>query len=144
MSGRRHVFTLLATVALAGCGSPSVVGASASPNPTPQMHEVVYLLEGKAGFKTEFGRPPMSADITVQTPTGTSQQQGVDVPLENKEGTPGLHFTDFAPGAFVYISAQNASKYGGSLTCAIEVDGVRISENSASGAYAIATCQGRA
>jgi hypothetical protein len=137
---------LFALFALAGCGGPTSSSlASPTSVPTPQTHEVVYLLDGKTGFKTEFGRPPMTADITIQTPTGTSQQQGVDVPLTSEEtGRPGLEFTGFAPGAFVYVSGQISSEYGGNITCAIEVDGVRISENTASGEYAIATCQGRA
>ena len=49
---------------------------------------------------------------------------------------------EFGPGEFVYISAQNEGEYG-SVTCRITVDGVVVSENTSSGAYGIATCEGR-
>jgi hypothetical protein len=54
-----------------------------------------------------------SADITIEIPTGTSQQQGIDVPLYSKDGYTGLRMTGFSPGAFLYISAQNNKEYGG-------------------------------
>jgi hypothetical protein len=57
----------------------------------------VYYLTGSA----------KSADITIETPTGTSQQEGVDVPMTSKTGNAGLRFTCFGTGDFVYISAQN-------------------------------------
>jgi hypothetical protein len=94
--------------------------------------EVGYYVEGSAD----------SASITIETPTGTSQQQDIPLPIYNKTGDLGLHMT-FQRGDFVYVSAQNDSEYG-KVTCRIEVDGEVISENSASGAYAIATCKGRA
>lgn len=87
-----------------------------------------------------------SADVTVETPTGTSQKRGVDVPLKAKgSDLPGFVIDGYRPGAFVYISAQ-IQNGSGSLTCRI-VDAVSnrvISENSASGDYAIATCKGTA
>jgi hypothetical protein len=46
---------------------------------------------------------------------------------------------DDAP-RFLYISAQNTGEYGG-LTCQITVDGVVVAQNSASGAFTIATCE---
>jgi hypothetical protein len=124
-----------------GCsGGPPAPNVTTTPR---ALVEVVYLLEGK-GIKLYDSTSRVKADITIATPTGTAQEQDVDVPLMNESGTRGLHFTDFAPGDFVYISAQNSSELGGTLTCAIEVDGVRISENTASGEYAIVTCKGRA
>jgi hypothetical protein len=98
--------------------------------PTPV--EITYDVRGSAS----------DADVTVETPTGVSQQQGADIPLRNQTGSHGLIFT-FDPSAFVYVSAQNADSYG-DVVCTIERDGEVISRNQASGAYAIATCEGTA
>jgi hypothetical protein len=92
---------------------------------------VLYEVEGTA----------VSATITAQMPTGTSQGTGKTLPLMTTSGR-GLTNT-FRRGAFVYISAQNEDEFG-DITCRITVDGVVISENAASGGYAIATCQGTA
>ncbi len=40
----------------------------------PQTHDITYPLDGSA----------RSADITYQTPTGSSQQQGIDVPMDSE------------------------------------------------------------
>ena len=93
--------------------------------------EVVYYVDGTA----------RSADITIETPTGTSQQS-VDIPLVNRGGTRGLRFT-FSPGSFVYISAQNRGETG-TVRCGIEIDGITIAENTSQGAYSIAQCDGSA
>lgn len=99
----------------------------------PEPLEVRYDVSGTA----------TSADITIETPTGTSQQNGVDVPLVRKsDGERGLIFTGFAPGDFVYISAQNQGF--GDITCSIHVNDVLISTNTSSGRFAIATCEGSA
>lgn len=83
-----------------------------------------------------------SASITAQTPTGTSQST-TDLPLTNKSGTEGLIFSGFSHGDFLYISAQNQDEYG-SVTCRIKVGDTVVSENTANGAYQIATCEGQA
>lgn len=82
-----------------------------------------------------------AASITVEKPTGNSQSD-VDLPLKNKQGDDGLTI-DFDAGSFVYISAQKTQGYG-TITCSIYADGTKISENSASGEYSIATCKGKA
>lgn len=92
---------------------------------------VVYELGGSVGW----------ADVTMATPTGTSQITP-DVPLVTTGGDTGLTYT-FPDGAFVYISAQKTDE-GGTITCRITVDGVVISENTSSAAYGIATCEGSA
>lgn len=102
----------------------STAGAS-----TPTTVDVWYIVGGNVS----------GASITMRTPTGISQQD-VDVPLTTKSGDEGLHFT-FASGAPVYLSAQNDDAQG-SLFCEIEVDGVEVSKNTASGGYQIATCSG--
>lgn len=93
---------------------------------------IVYSLTGTA----------TTADITIQTGSGgQSQQQGVDIPLTNQNGTQGLTFTA-SIGQFLYISAQN--KGDGTLTCTITSDGIVVATNTSSGEYAIVTCEGDA
>jgi len=91
--------------------------------------EVTYEVDGSA----------TSASVTMEMPSGTSQVS-VDLPLTNQDGDVGVT-NKFSRGSFVYISAQNKESYG-SVTCRIKVDGAVISENTSSGAYAIATCKG--
>jgi hypothetical protein len=62
-------------------------------------------------------------------------------PGDPKKGLP-LYF---APGSFVYISAQNKDDNYGDISCRISTkDGAVISENTSSGQFAIVTCQGTA
>lgn len=83
------------------------------------------------------------ASITMETPTGTSQQSNIDVPLRTKSGSSYLQFA-FSRGDFVYLSAQNSKAFG-SVTCRITTEaGEVISENTATGGYAIAACKGEA
>lgn len=91
--------------------------------------EVVYEVEGDGRY----------FDMTAETPTGTTQASP-DLPLRLTTG--GLVTHEFDPGSFVYISAQ--SKDGRSITCRITVDGEVISDNTATGEFAIATCKGSA
>lgn len=97
-------------------------------------HAVLYEAEGQRA------RGLRSASITLQTPDGSSQAQ-VNLPMRTKAGDTGLTYT-FTTGDFVYLSVQNQDA-AGSVTCRITVDGSVISENTSSGGYAIATCQGR-
>ncbi len=123
---------VIAVIVAVATGSGDDSDSSATFDDVAPLVHVVYELDGTAS----------SADITIQTDSGgTSQQQGVDVPLRNKAGGEGLRFT-FDGGEFVYISAQNNGS--GTLTCRIKADGVVISENTASGEFAIATCEGTA
>lgn len=93
----------------------------------PATRHVTYKVDGSA----------RSADITYQTPSGSSQQNGVDVPLTKKsDHTEGIEFDTSM--SFLYISAQNQG--GGTITCHILVDGIEVATNTASGDYAIATC----
>lgn len=96
---------------------------------------VLYEVEGSTDW----------ASITFETPTGT-QQANPDVPLKMasgpRSGERGLLVGPFQPGDFVYISAQNKREYG-TVTCRISTeDGRVISENTSSGGFAIATCDG--
>lgn len=130
---RSALAAIAAALILEGCAGTAAPSAAASPDlwtSTPLV--VVYELDGSA----------TSADITYETPTGSSQQQGVDVPMKTEDGEKGIQITGFSPGAFLYISAQNANDYG-DLTCRIRVGGAVVSENTATGEYAITTCQSR-
>jgi hypothetical protein len=102
----------------------------------PSRHIVVYEL-------TTTGAPT-SADITYSTPSGTGQQQGVDVPLTSKNsGSPGITLTDVASGQFLYLSGQ--LKDGDQdLTCRITVDGKVVAENTSSGEFSIVSCKATA
>jgi hypothetical protein len=105
-------------------------GATTSPTLTPSAVHVVYELVSPHGGVD-------SADITYATPSGQSQQNGVDVPLD-----PGLT-QDVNAGTWLYLSAQ--IRHGrGQLTCRIVANGITIAENTASGDYAITTCSGTA
>jgi hypothetical protein len=82
----------------------------------------------------------ITADITVVTPTGM-EQSSVTLPLNNKSGTPGLHF-EVPRGTYASISVQNRGDTG-DVTCRIEVDGTVVSENTSTTDYGIASCNGR-
>lgn len=118
---------------LVGCSAApeASAGAAATAGAARDTREVTYLLSGSA----------TDADITIETPSG-STQRSVRVPLINKAGTAGLIFT-MPAGHFVYLSAQNSAGYG-DITCVIEVDGKTVAQNTATGGYAVATCEGRA
>lgn len=124
---------------LAGCGASAEEKAAESASNAALVREAMaatvrYAVTGDTD----------QASITMQTPTGSSQQNDIDVPLQSKSsGNQYLEFT-FTAGDFVYLSAQNSQGYG-SVTCAITTDdGDLISQNTASGGYAIATCKGTA
>jgi hypothetical protein len=114
----------VASTVLAGCSTaPAAGGTSAT------MSTVLYEVEGST----------TSADITIETGSGTSQKS-VAVPMGSpSDRTKGLTLK-IPSGHFLYISAQN-KKASGTVICRITVDGVQVSENSAQGAYAIATCK---
>lgn len=115
---------MVALTLLSGCASKPAAPAA--------RVGIVYAVTGSA----------RAADITIQTPTGSSQQNDVGVPLVSKAGSEGLEFS-FASGAFVYLSAQNQG--GGEITCEIRTkEGRVISRNTAQGEFAIATCSGSA
>lgn len=119
--------------AIASGGSSSSTSSGSSSRPSvPTTHTVVYKVEGTTSM----------ASITYSNAYGdTSQQSDIDVPLTLKDGTPGIQMSGMTKGDFLYISAQNSKEYG-SVTCAIEVDGIRVKENTSRGAFTIATCSG--
>ena len=117
----------LALVATSGCSSEEPEPAA------PKLVTVTYEVVGDL----------QSADVTMQTPTGTSQQT-VAVPIKNQSGGDGLSFK-MREGAFAYIAAQNGdSDSYGPIQCRISVDGRVVSENSSTGQFSIATCKAAA
>lgn len=133
--GMRAATPVVVALMLAGCSSgPTPAERAESADRLAEAigpAEVMYQVEGTA----------QTASVTVKTPTGTSQAD-IALPLRSKAGTIGLRF-EFPRGSFVYISAQQRSG-GTQVTCRISVDGVSISENSSSGEFQIATCEGSA
>jgi len=101
---------------------------------------VQYEVEGSA----------LTAALTFQTPTGTTRQT-VKLPLANDEGRTGVQVSGFNPGDRLYISAQNQGKTG-TVTCRISMTtplsgqrrggSIVVSENTATGAKATASCEG--
>lgn len=120
-----HLLIILGAVAILGVA----VLALNWPASSSATHTVVYTAEADAAYGS--GRTGM---VTIQSPGGgTSQTTGV------------LPFTStltFGTGDFVYLSVQN-QQGAGSVTCRITVDGTVVSENTSSGGFTIASCQGR-
>lgn len=123
----KRLIGLVAVALLAGCApTPSMTPAPAI---TPLVHTYGYYVDGSAS----------GANVTYTTGSGTSQAE-VGLPLRNKAGKIGLQMVGNDAPRFLYISAQNTGDYG-DLTCQITVDGVVVAQNSASGAFTIATCE---
>jgi hypothetical protein len=119
------VVFVVALVAGAGDSEPSRPAVPAS-----SVRTVTYEVVGSA----------RSVDVTMRTPSGTSQQSSVDVPLTRKGGGP-MDF-QMPAGSFAYLSAQNNGR-SGTVTCRIRIGVSRVvSEVSSSGEYVIATCSG--
>ena len=108
----------------------AVIGGELLAGPSaPATRTVVYTVEADAAFGG--GRTGM---VTAGTPGGGTSQRTGPLPITGS-------FT-FHPGDHVYVSVQN-QQGAGSVTCRITVDGLKVSENTSSGGYAIATCQGQ-
>ncbi len=125
----------------------ALTGPSEAERAAEQKAETAQLVEEiKAAtprVRYEVGGTTTQASITMETPTGTSQQSKIDVPLRTKAGATFIQYA-FSRGDFVYLSAQNSKGFG-TVTCRITTEaGEVIAENSASGGYAIASCKGQA
>jgi hypothetical protein len=137
----RIAFAALAAVALFavaalvwGLKSPAGQQSTAA-TASSGTHVVTYEADGAGA------RGLRTARYTVRTSDGGTSQGETNLPMKNQDGGTGLVFPGFQPGAFVYLSVQNADA-AGSVTCRIKVDGTVISENTSTGGYVIATCQG--
>lgn len=128
------VIAVVFGVSQCGGGSSGLSASSGEDTQiAPSTVTVTYELTGSA----------TQADITYETPSGSSQQSAIDVPMKSESGEP-MSF-DFDPGAFVYFSAQIVNDDGGDVTCKIVgSDGTVISSNTASGFPSIVTCKGSA
>ena len=140
----------VAVLALAGCSSgptPQEKAASVALVREAMQVQVKYEAEGTALSYDVEGQAPIVkepyADVTMKTPSGTSQSSP-DLPMKGKTATvPGLTLT-FTAGDSVYLSVQNNGSTD-DVTCRISTEsGVVISENTSTSSYGIATCQGRA
>jgi hypothetical protein len=99
----------------------SVLVAQVTKPSSPQL--VLYEITGSA----------VSASLDATSGTGSEQYAKQPVPTTLR------YLMD--PGHLVYVSAQNDGA-SGDVTCTIRVGSQVISQNSASGAYAIAVCHG--
>lgn len=100
---------------------------------------------GKAAAKLKAAKPKTTrtvtykisgtadkAMVTYSTPSGTEQQNGAHVPWHKTFKVKKNTFD------VLTVSAQNSG--GGTITCEIDVDGVKVKAAKSSGAYAIASC----
>jgi len=101
-------------------------------NPVTVGYTVVYSIGGESLDNGQGMDLPSGADVTYQTPSGITQQQGVDIPWTDSE--------TMNAGGIPIISAQNTAD--GTVTCQITVNGTVVASNLASGAFAIASCNG--
>jgi len=117
----------LILVAASGCGAKSV----------PKVDNVVYSVTG------DLSEPGDTVDLTMATATGTSQTSGSILPVSNTGNfvSSGIHLR-IPSGKRLYVSAQNNGS--GAIRCTIQVNGVTISSNVATGQASIATCEGKA
>lgn len=133
---------MVGVLVVAACAAAGLAAcADDSPSPAERSREAAAIVSAMARtVHYDVTGTANGVDVTVATPTGTSQGSGKAVPLRGPSG-PGLTYK-FGPGEFLYVSAQNNGETG-NVVCSITVDGKVISQNTASGAYAIATCKGR-
>lgn len=127
---------MVLTLVFGGCADSSRQVEPTDLAPTAQVDSglrvVTYYAKGS----------PAYASVTMATPSGTTQADP-DLPMKLEDSL-GLGITlTFDAGDFVYLSVQNPNA-SGRVTCQIEVDGEIVSENTAFGGYAIATCKASA
>lgn len=142
-SGGLGVILLLALIGVVIYAVINSRGSSSTPTTpsTPARPAVVQpVVPATVKVLYEVYGTAKSADLTMQTPNGTSQQNGLAVPLTDKNGSVGLAY-QMKTGEFVYVAAQNNGEYG-EISCRITVEGKVIATNTSSGAYAIAQCDG--
>lgn len=119
---------LLVSAACSSDGSGPTSAASSG-----KAHEVWYRAEGSGAAEASY---------TLRSDDGGTVQGDINLPLVNQKGETGLTFKGFKSGDFVYLSVQNTTG-AGAVTCRIIVDSKEISNNTSSGGYKVATCQGQ-
>lgn len=137
MNLRRLAIAALLACVLSGCGGPDS-GEDADPleNYDAPLEEVAPVEDPTITYVVSGDI--RTADLTFQTEGGTSQRAV-------KIGDKAIE-VQMPTGEFVYLAAQNSDpKSAGEIACSIRAsDGSTISENTSSGAFAIATCEGEA
>jgi hypothetical protein len=123
-------------LALTGCSSskdePTATPVSSTSTASGGSPKVSFFAEGE-GTK--------SGSITMRSESGGTIQKDVALPMGNPTtGEMGISSDSFKHGDFLYISLQN-SEASGSVTCRIEVDGVKLDEETSSGGYKVVSCQ---
>lgn len=131
--GRLLLATTLVSAALSGCGEEEPGLRDTSAGVASHEVEVEYDVTGTT----------KCADLTLTTPTGIEQAADKAVPLDFDGERRGARYT-FATGEYVRVSAQSCSGRNLTITCRILVEGRVIAENTSSGPYAIASCDGTA
>ncbi|WP_329239959.1 MmpS family protein [Actinoallomurus sp. NBC_01490] len=126
-------------LALAGC---TPVADSADPNiaatSSTRGGGSTAKAKGKPKPKTtrtltyRIGGSATRASITYSTPSGQEQQNGARVPWKKSFKIKKDTFD------VLTVTAQNSGS--GTITCEIDVDGVKVKAAKSSGAYAIASC----
>lgn len=121
----RNVLILFAAIAVYSAFVPdraeNTVAESEYVEPTTQS--VTYRVTGTA----------KTVSVTIATPDGTSQHDGLAVPW--------VMSNDYPPGAWLYISAQIEDGWG-TVTATIEIDGEVYKTTTSSGEYVIASVSG--
>lgn len=131
LAGVTTILMLVGAINSASRSSEEGTSGTGSSSQSSSTVSVLYEVEGTA----------TAANLTLESGTGTVQQNDKAVPLRTTSGK-GLKAT-MLRGDFAYISVQNQGAIG-TVTCRITVDGVVISTNTSSGAYAIVSCSGSA
>lgn len=134
----RRSFLVLCALVIVGCSSAN--NQVAEPQQTLPPSDMERACPGVSSFYVEYKVEggASSAHVTMSTADGGTSQQDYTVPmaLPNHQA---VHFCA-APGAHLYVSAQNASSFASTIDCAITKDGAEVSRNRSNGLYVIVTC----
>jgi hypothetical protein len=119
---------------IAGRGPTQPGGSPAGPlTPAPAGNAVVTVTYEVSGDAERARNITYSADENLNL----SQQNGVDLPWSTEVPFPGNF-----PAATLSLTAQSGADSPGEITCRILRDDEVISENTASGRYAVLSCPG--
>lgn len=119
---------VVALVVVVGAIVAVTVGMSGSGDPSPsgEEYEVVYEVTGSDGATRADMTFTASADLEI------TQESGEALPWRKR-----LTF-DEEPLTFYSVSAQNRGS--GKLTCTVTVNGDEVTTNTATGRFAIVSC----
>lgn len=133
---------VLAVIAVALVGLMIVVvflatGAPSSARSMSSTHRVIYKVT--TSVDTSVHPSCVLLDTTYEMASGTAQK-GVTI----CGGARSAEVDQFvgSSGDFVYLAAQNSSKYFAKISCAIYVDGKLLYQTYSEGKYVSASCSG--